>query len=61
MQIKMFESFIREKLEAAINVFLDELNTDQVVDIKMHCDPQVDPEWEGILPAYVAMVIYKRT
>jgi hypothetical protein len=30
-----------------------------LLDVKLHVDPQVDPDWNSVFPTYLAMIIYK--
>lgn len=59
VKVKIFETSNRQKFEDAINHFLNEEIEDcDLIDIKLHVDPHVNPEWE-INPTYFAMVLYR--
>lgn len=58
MRIKIFEHISKETLAERVNGFLDTLAKSQYVDIKLHVDEQVNPDWEEISPTYFIMVIY---
>lgn len=54
IRVKFFENPNLDKLESQINRFIQE---QEIIDIKIHVDPQVNPEWD-VYPCYFAMVIY---
>lgn len=59
VKIKIFESAHSHQLEAMVNVFInEEVAGCDVIDIKFHVDDQINPEWEGLTPMYVAMIMY---
>lgn len=45
-------------MEEDLNKFIYE-NDCNVIDIKLHVDPQVNPDWSGVVATYFAMLIYK--
>lgn len=60
VKVKIFETSKRQDLEDKINQFINEEIEDcNVIDIKLNIDQQVDPEWIGAYPMYVAMVMYQ--
>jgi hypothetical protein len=59
VKVKIFETTTRRQLEDALNSFMNGIVEDlDLIDIKLHVDPQLDPEW-GVTANYLAMVIYR--
>lgn len=58
VKVKIFEEYRRDTLEEKLNQFLnEEMDELDLIDIKLHVDPQVDPDW-NVKPTYLAMVLY---
>ena len=59
VKVKIFEATSKKELEDYINKFISLMNC-EVVDIKIHVDPAIDPKWE-MASLYFAMILYTMT
>lgn len=59
VKVKIFETASKRELEDNINKFISLMNC-EIIDIKIHVDPPMDPKWE-MDSLYFAMILYTMT